>query len=290
METPLISIAIPFHNDEKYLANSIQSVINQRYKNWELLLIDDGSKDSSLSIAKGFENNRIKVISDGRNLGLASRLNESIRLAKGAFYARMDADDIMDSERIEKQVEYLLRHPNVDVVGTLAYVIDTENNVIGSFKSGILHPRSIEDILNGGIFIHPTIMGRKDWFVNNPYDVTLKRMQDKGLWLKTIESSNFEIIPEKLLYYRAGGMPTMKKNKEELKCLKGLFFNIIGKKHGKWFLAIKSYIIALIKLLAYFLLDTINKTDYLVKRRYDKIDAEEVTFLSLKLKEAIKSN
>ncbi|MCW1511070.1 glycosyltransferase family 2 protein, partial [Acinetobacter baumannii] len=98
----MISIGIPFYNAENFLANAIQSVINQSFKDWELILVDDGSTDKSLDIAREFEkkDNRIKVISDGLNLKLPARLNQIITISKYDFIARMDADDIMHPDRL----------------------------------------------------------------------------------------------------------------------------------------------------------------------------------------------
>ena len=84
------------------MSDAICSVLNQSYIDWELLLLDDGSTDESLNIAKSFTDGRIKIISDGMNRGLIYRLNESINMARGKFYARMDADDIMHPDRIKK--------------------------------------------------------------------------------------------------------------------------------------------------------------------------------------------
>lgn len=103
----LITIAIPAYNCEEYIDYAIQSVINQTYKNWELLLLDDGSTDGTLKKLKTYQtDNRIKVISDGLNKGLVFRLNQSIDLAHGQYYARMDADDIMSIHRIQYQIDF----------------------------------------------------------------------------------------------------------------------------------------------------------------------------------------
>ena len=271
-----VSIAIPFHNDAKYLSFSIQSVINQSYKDWELILLDDGSTDSSLQIAKEFERENIRVISDGKNKGLAIRLNELSLLASGKYYARMDADDVMDFERIEKQVNYLERHPEVDVVGSDVYVIDKDNNIIGKTNTRIASPKTVEDIFSGGQFVHPSIMGKRQWFIENPYDEKLVRMQDKGLWLRTVEKSHFEILPDKYLFYRAGGLPTTKKNLKELSCLKTLYFKILWKEQKRNMMALKLYFVSLIKLLVYGVFEAFGQYDYLVRRRYASLDKVDI--------------
>ena len=163
---PLVTICIPFYNCEKYLDFAIRSTLNQTYKNWELILLNDGSTDNSLYIAKKYLTDiRVKLHSDGINRGLVYRLNESIDLANGQFYARMDADDIMHPKRIEIEVEYLIKY-NVDIIGSSIYIIDNNNNIIG--KRECNYNKLTKDlILNGKRFAHPTIMGKTRWFKEN---------------------------------------------------------------------------------------------------------------------------
>lgn len=192
---PLVTIAIPIFNAEKYLEYAIQSVINQTYSNWELLLMEDGSTDESASIAKRMAGNdsRIKYIADGKNRGLVYRLNQSVSLAQGQYYARMDADDIMAVKRIETQVEYLVENPTVDVLGSSAMLINENNDISGSQNMN-----GVKDF-----FIHPSVIGKTIWFQTHLYDKTAVRIEDKDLWLRTSRTSVFYNISEPLLFYRA---------------------------------------------------------------------------------------
>ena len=101
----MISIGIPIYNASNYLEDAIKSVLAQSFTDFELILIDDGSTDNSLEIAKSFTDSRIKVISDGENRKLPYRLNQIIQLAKHGYIARMDADDLMDCDRLKIQFE-----------------------------------------------------------------------------------------------------------------------------------------------------------------------------------------
>ena len=103
----LVTIGLPFYNDRLTLELAIKSIFAQTYKNWELILVDDGSTDGSLNIAKKITDKRVRIISDEKNKGLIFRLNQIASLAKGKYLARMDADDLMQPTRIEKQVEFL---------------------------------------------------------------------------------------------------------------------------------------------------------------------------------------
>lgn len=198
--TCLVTIGIPFYNAEKFIFFAINSVINQTYSNFELILSDDGSTDQSLEIAKSFNDSRITVISDGKNKGIAYRLNEQLSLAKGKYYARMDADDLMFPERIEKQVFFLESHPEIDVVGSQAIVIDDQNKILGLRDSKI--PQSINGVFRETVFIHPTVTGRVEWFRKFGYSNALKGVEDLDLWIRSLCDSKFHKQNEPLLFYR----------------------------------------------------------------------------------------
>ena len=109
MKLPPISIGIPFFNAERFLLDSIRSVFAQTHQDWELILVDDGSTDRSLEIAQSIADPRVSVYSDGKNKKLAARLNQIHTLAKFDFIARMDADDLMATDRIRRQLTFLVR-------------------------------------------------------------------------------------------------------------------------------------------------------------------------------------
>lgn len=204
---PLISVGIPFFNAEKYLAFAIQSVVDQSYENWELILVDDGSTDNSLKIAQDFAHRdaRIRVICDGENRQLPYRLNQLIKESKGKFIARMDADDIMHLKRLENQMAILKSHADIDVLGTNAYVIDENNLVFGRRYKQTEGLKKVES------FIHPSIMGKKSWFLENLYDEKAIRIEDAELWYRTKQHSNFMITCKPLLFYREFGQDYYKK-------------------------------------------------------------------------------
>lgn len=201
----LVTVAIPFYNAEAHLADAIRSVINQTYTNLEILLVDDGSTDCSLAIATSFVDSRIKVISDGGNKGLVYRLNQSVLMAKGEYYARMDADDIMNRQRIEKQLETLKLDSTIDVLGSSYYSIGANNEI----HACVLMP-SIP-ITSNMYMLHPSVMARREWFINNPYDDKFIRIEDKELWMRMLRYSKFRNLQEPLMFYREYGVPTCRK-------------------------------------------------------------------------------
>lgn len=196
-----VSIGLPVYNAGKYLDFCLKSILNQTYQNWELIVINDGSTDNSLPIIQKLSDSRIRVVDDGKNIGLSARLNQSIDLSSGELYCRMDADDIMHPDRLAIQVN-LLKSSTYDVIGTNAYVIDSENRIIGQRKGNDFLDKSIVGIFKHGGFIHPSIMGRIDWFRENPYDILANRCEDIELWIRTIEKSSFYNYEIPLLFYR----------------------------------------------------------------------------------------
>lgn len=204
----MISIGIPFYNAEKYLALSIQSVISQSYKNWKLILVDDGSTDNSLKIAQEFaaRDSRIRVISDGENKKLPYRLNQLIVESKGEFIARMDADDIMHPQRLEKQLQFLEKNKHYDLVSSGLISIDSQNKVKGFRCVGQLYDEFSSPNLSYPI-VHPSVMARKSWYERNQYSLAYPRAEDFELWTRAIKSKDFKmaVLPDLLLYYREEG-------------------------------------------------------------------------------------
>ena len=202
-----VTIGIPFFNPGFFFRGSINSILNQTFLDFELILLDDGSTDGSLEVAKSFSDNRIRIISDGVNLGLPSRLNKLTDLAKGEYIARMDADDLVASDRIIKQVEYLNKNKDINLVSTGICSISNTDDLI-SFRLPTQDKRlntSINTAVYGKTEVaHASIMARKDWYVRNRYNETAKLMEDYQLWLDATIKNDFKVgfIKEPLYFYR----------------------------------------------------------------------------------------
>ena len=119
-KAPIVSVILPVYNGGEDLAAAIQSIINQTYTNWELILMDDGSTDGSLERMKEYKDPRIKLFSDGVNKGLSRRLNEAVSKTTGAYIARMDADDIAFPKRLEIQVKFLEANKEIETLKSKA--------------------------------------------------------------------------------------------------------------------------------------------------------------------------
>lgn len=255
--TPLVTIAIPIYNAEKYLRYAIQSCINQTYQNWELLLMCDGSTDTSIGIMEEMAayDSRIRVIYDDVNKGLVYRLNQSIKLAKGKYYARMDADDIMAVNRIEEEVNFLELHTMVDVVGTSMMMIDGDNHIMGS---------SLQT--TDSIFVHPSVMGKTSWFLSNPYDEAALRAEDFDLWNRTRRFSAFANIESPLMFYRIYGMPTTRKMLLSYKTMCRLTLRY-KEYHWNILFACRYFLIYLLKICVLIFLSSFNKQSIIIKKR-----------------------
>src|SRR5690606_5635129 len=121
----LVTVLMPAFNPGKYLPEAIESILSQTYSDFEFLIINDGSTDDTLEVIKSYKDSRIRLISR-ENKGLINTLNEGIDAASGQLIARMDADDICLSTRLEKQVKFFDEHPDHVLVGAEANVVDKE--------------------------------------------------------------------------------------------------------------------------------------------------------------------
>ncbi|MDN3667154.1 glycosyltransferase family 2 protein [Algibacter miyuki] len=288
----LVSIGIPFYNTEKYLKLAILSVLKQSYTNWELILMNDGSTDNSVAIAEEFANSdsRITLHNDGVNKGLPTRLNQLSQLANGQFYARMDGDDLMRPERIETQLEYLLKNPEVDLVGTGLVAIDKDNNIIGIRKGTTNDNKkyTIHDLIHKGWCVHPTIMGKASWFKEHQYDEQLTRTEDFDLWVRTIGQSTFTKMQYLGIYYREESALSLKKYIVSTKQALRLYWknkSIIG--------GINTFIISVKKVLKFLVYIVFNYTGLMpiiVKKRSEEMKATDINFHQSIIKSIISDN
>ena len=212
---PLITIGIPFYNAETYLADAIKSVLVQKYSNWELILIDDGSTDNSLAIALKYikRDQRIRVISDGKNKKLPTRLNQIINEAKGEYIARMDADDLMHSERIAKQLLFLQSNPQFDLVSTSLISIENTKKIIGIRTSLPKKVTKKDALLGKSGIVHASILAKTEWCRRNLYNEHNLLAEDHELWLTAAIKDDLKVgfLPEYLYYYREESSATKQK-------------------------------------------------------------------------------
>ena len=265
---PEVTIAIPFYNAEDYLEAAISSVLSQTFTDFTLLLINDGSTDSSLSIAeKSLSDKRVRIISDGKNVNLGNRLNQIPFFTETIYLARMDADDIMHPNRIEKQLQVLKKNPNIDVLGTNVYSIDENNNVVGKRMD-----YQEDEVIKVNTFIHPTILAKTEWFKNNPYDVLALRMEDSELWMRTQNKYTFMSLSELLLFSREIGDKYYKKY---FKGFPGIFYMLKKNKFSiKYLLFSSKYLLMSI---LYFIFNLLG-LEYILVQKRNKVKIEKKNY------------
>src|ERR1700681_1475187 len=130
VKTPLVSVVLPVYNGERYLTQSINSILFQTYSNWELIIINDGSSDNTENLILNYPDKRIKYISNDGNKGIIYSLNKGLEKAKGEFIARLDADDVALPFRIEKQVEFLTENTDYAMCGSYFQTIDSNGKIL----------------------------------------------------------------------------------------------------------------------------------------------------------------
>ncbi len=197
-----VTIAMAVYNSARTLADAIESIRWQTLPDWKLLLVDDGSRDASLAIARSFVDPRIEVIADGRNLGLATRLNQLVDRTDTPLFARMDADDIAWPRRLEAQLALLDAQPAVDLAGCGVVVIDAADRAVSRYLPRETHEQICADPWQGFHLAHPTWCGRTAWFRKHRYREDYRKTQDQDLLLTAHDSSRYASVPEVLFGYR----------------------------------------------------------------------------------------
>ncbi len=200
---PLVSVILPVYNGEKYIAEALNSIVNQSYKNLEILVINDGSTDHTESIIKSIADQRIRLINNIENKGLVFSLNKGIELSSGKYIARMDADDIAMSERIELQLQKFEGNKDLIICGTGINFFGSLNFKRPTIKNFLI-------TLIDSHFAHPSVMIEKSLLIksNLKYDTNVKLyFEDYVLWNEILKYHNyrlncFENIDISLLNYR----------------------------------------------------------------------------------------
>lgn len=201
---PLISVIMPAYNAEEFAARAIESILNQTFKRFELIIIDDASKDGTLSVVKSYaeKDSRIRVLKNTKNLRIAETLNKGMRVAKTEIIARMDADDVSHPKRLEFQYKLLKKKPDVAIVGANMVIIDREGEVVSKreYPTGNLALKKL--VFRYSPFAHPVVMYRKRVVEEyGGYDSKMIPCEDIDLWFKVGSKYDFASISKPLLKY-----------------------------------------------------------------------------------------
>ena len=204
--SPLVTILMPVCDGEQFLREAIDSILVQTFTDFEFLILDDASADSSRSIALGYDDPRIRLLANDRNLGVTRTLNRGIQQARGRYVARMDADDVSMPERLERQVAHLDANPDCAAVATFSQIIDADSVPQGEVCAD-LSPEELDRQLQlQNRIVHGAVMMRTDVVRRlGAYDETMKRSQDYDLWLRISDEHAIHILPEFLYSWRQHG-------------------------------------------------------------------------------------
>lgn len=202
LDRPLVTIGLSAYNAESTIGAVISSIISQTYAHWELLLIDDGSLDSTIEVAAKFVDDRITIVSDGQNKGLPIRLNQAVAMANGKYFCRMDHDDIAFLDRLEKQVTFLESNPNIDLLASSILIFRNDGSISGVVEVQEYHDNICKHPWRGFYFPHPTWMGKLEWFRLHAYTPRADGAEDQLLLYSTFRTSKFAGLNDVLLAYR----------------------------------------------------------------------------------------
>lgn len=197
---PLVSVLMPLYNDAKFVTASIESILQQTYQHWELLIVNDGSTDNSKDVVLSFKDSRIRYFENDENRGIVYTRNRLLNLSKGDFVANLDSDDIAYPKRLEKQVEYFLTHPECELCGSWAYKITDTDERMGKLQP----PVDDEDIRINMLFqfsyVHSTLMMRNSALGERRYDESFPVAEDYDFVERW--SPRAHNLPEYLVGYR----------------------------------------------------------------------------------------
>lgn len=202
---PLVSIILPVHNGEKYLRESLDSCVNQTYKNIEIIIVDDESTDNTPTILKEYAKNdcRINIIRTKKQKALGNVINVGIRKSSGKYIVRMDSDDIMYLDRIEKQTKYLESNDKCVVVGGQIDIIDENSKITGSREYPLDDGELRKNLFLFQPFAHPAVMIRKLSLEEiGLYPENLPKVEDVKLFFMLSTKGEFHNLSDKVLKYR----------------------------------------------------------------------------------------
>ena len=196
-----VTVVLAAYNEEENISKAIESIVNQTYQSWELIIVNDCSTDSTLKLIKQYNSHeKIKILCNSKNVGLAKSLNYAISVSNSDYIARMDADDICFPERLMTQMNFMRANPDIDVLGAGARYFDGKTTRI------VTMPETNESIQayihKSSPFIHPSVIYKKSFIEKlNGYDENSLRAEDYDLWYRGLRDSIYHNLSEPLLDY-----------------------------------------------------------------------------------------
>jgi len=216
MESPKVTVLMSIYNGERYLCEAIDSILGQGFEDFEFLIVNDGSSDRTDEILESYQDNRIKIINNDRNMGLTRSLNKGLEIARGKYIARMDADDISAPGRLEEEVKFLDKDSKTGLVGSWHEIIDENNRVIGTCQGAVSDAEIKRELMETHPFCHSSVMFKKECIDKiGPYREEFRFAQDYDLWLRISEKYKVANIPAFLCQWRVNLNSLTIQNKRE---------------------------------------------------------------------------
>lgn len=218
-DSPLVSIKVASYNHARFIGETIRSVLGQSYQNFELIIIDDCSHDDSVKVIRNFNDSRITLLVNESNIGTAASSKKAGKLCRGKYFCSLDSDDYFHPDKLAKQVMYMETHPEIDLVATFVREVDGQGNFIMDFLAADwfnwgLDLNQPESWLWENHVCHSSVLMKKDvhdrlW----DYDSGLRYTNDWSNWIRFLAGGvRFEILPEKLTFYRRHSENVSQKN------------------------------------------------------------------------------
>jgi len=273
---PKVSIVMcEYNTDPRYLLASIKSILDQTFKDFELIIVNDGSSNDVGLIFKKLKDPRIRALNNKKNLGFALALNEGIKIAQGKYIVRMDTDDLCTVDRIEKIYKFIEENPQYDAVGSLA-VEFSENTIYGSIGSP--GEKTEKNIINGDMLVHASTIIKRSTLTKIGMYKDYRRSQDFVLWSDILlNKGKLYCIDEVLFLYRVNPLDYKKRSlrarKYEIKA-KLIYFPKLKASIFDYLKIVKSIIAGLLPVIfvrsyrARFVLSQDNKDKYDYLNRY----------------------
>lgn len=202
----VFSVVMPCYNAERFLRDAIESVLSQSLRDFELIIIDDGSTDASASMVEEYRqrDRRVVFLSNDRNEGIVAALNKGLQAARGEFIARLDADDVALPGRLMKQYEFMKAHPDVIICGTALWMVDVSGRPLKKRSYALSDSAIRKQLLWKSPFAHPSVCIRRSVFTTHglKYSSEFPHAEDFDLWLRAADLGKFANLEEPLTKYR----------------------------------------------------------------------------------------
>lgn len=214
---PKVSVIMSVRNGGNYLQECLRSILNQSYRNFELIVINDASTDNTAEILKNLKDKRLKIITNNKKKGLTKSLNLALKIASGLYIARMDHDDISQINRFKIQTDFLAKHKEIGVLGSSVYLIDQQGKKRGVKKFPFRNKEILKQLFKYNPLRHSTVMLRKDLITKfGSYDEKLDGAEDYDLWLRLAKYTKLANIGLPLLSYRIHGDRVSEKEEKKV--------------------------------------------------------------------------